>query len=116
MSKATKKTPMAKNSSTASKVRIKMKSYDYRVLDEAFNSIQAKCKLTGSGFCGFPLPSKTTYLTLLRSPHVDKKSREQFQCKTHKRLIEISSPTATTIEALKNLDLPAGVDIEIKAN
>jgi small subunit ribosomal protein S10 len=97
------------------KIRIKLKSYDHRVLDQSAEEIVNTAKRTGAKVAGpVPLPTKRTVYTVLRSPVIDKKSREQFQQRTHKRLLDIIDPTAKTIDALKRLDLPAGVDVEIK--
>jgi small subunit ribosomal protein S10 len=90
-------------------------AYDHRLLDLSTKEIAETAKRTGATVVGpIPLPTKREIFTVLRSPHVDKKSREQFQIKTHKRLLDIINPTAKTIDALKKLDLPAGVDAEIK--
>ena len=90
-------------------------AYDYRLLDVSTAEIVDTAKRTGAGVVGpIPLPTKREVFTVLRGPHVDKKSREQFQIKTHKRILDIISPTAKTIDALKKLDLPAGVYVEIK--
>ena len=97
------------------KIRIKLAAYDHRLLDVSTKEIVETAKRTGAGVVGpIPLPTKREVFTVLRSPHVDKKSREQFQIKTHKRILDIVSPTAKTIDALKKLDLPAGVYVEIK--
>ena len=97
------------------KIRIKLMAYDHRLLDISSAEIVETAKRTGAGVAGpIPLPTKREIFTVLRSPHVDKKSREQFQKKTHKRILDIVSPTAKTIDALKKLDLPAGVYVEIK--
>jgi len=97
------------------KIRIKLMAYDHRLLDVSTEEIVETAKRTGAMIAGpVPLPTKREIFTVLRSPHVDKKSREQFQIKTHKRLLEIINPTSKTIDALKKLDLPAGVDVEIK--
>ncbi|MBI2351194.1 MAG: 30S ribosomal protein S10 [Deltaproteobacteria bacterium] len=97
------------------KIRIKLRAYDHRILDQSASEIVNSVKRSGAKVVGpIPLPSEIEVYTVLRSPHVDKKSREQFQIKTHKRLLDILEPTAKTIEALKKLDLPAGVDVEIK--
>ncbi|MCK5306175.1 MAG: 30S ribosomal protein S10 [Candidatus Omnitrophica bacterium] len=97
------------------KIRIKLKAYDHRVLDQSAGEIMNTARRTGAKISGpVPLPSKREDYTVLRSPHVDKKSREQFQIKTHMRLLDIINPSAKTIDALKKLDLPTGVDIEIK--
>lgn len=97
------------------KIRIKLKAYDHRLLDKSAEEIVETAKRTGAKVSGpIPLPTKKELYTVLRSPHVDKKSREQFQIHTHKRILDIKEPTAKTIDALKKLDLPAGVDVEIK--
>jgi len=97
------------------KIRIKLMAYDHRLLDVSTQEIVETAKRTGAGIAGpIPLPTKREVFTVLRSPHVDKKSREQFQIKTHKRILDIMNPTAKTIDALKKLDLPAGVYVEIK--
>ena len=90
-------------------------AYDHRLLDLSAEEIVDTAKRTGAGIAGpIPLPTKREIFTVLRSPHVDKKSRDQFQVKTHKRILDIVNPTAKTIDALKKLDLPAGVYVEIK--
>lgn len=97
------------------KVRIRLKSYDHRLLDQSAQKIVETVKRTGAEISGpIPLPTKKSIFCVLRSPHVDKKSREHFEMRTHKRLIDILSPNSRTIDALMHLDLPAGVDIEIK--
>ncbi len=97
------------------KIRIKLIAYDHRLLDLSAQEIVETAKRTGADIVGpVPLPTKREIFTVLRSPHVDKKSREQFQIKTHKRILDIISPTSKTIDALKKLDLPAGVYVEIK--
>ena len=97
------------------RIRIKLRAYDHRVLDQSTEDIVNTAKKTGAFVSGpIPLPTKREIYTVLRSPHVDKRSREQFQIKTHKRLLDIVNPTAKTIDALKRLNLPSGVDIEIK--
>ena len=96
-------------------VRLKLKSFDHKLLDVSMEEIVETVKKTGATILGpIPLPTKRELYTVLRSPHVDKKSREQFELKTHKRLMDIKDPTAKTIDALRKLDLPAGVDVEIK--
>ena len=98
------------------KIRIRLKGYDHRVLDQSAADIVSTAKRTGAVVAGpIPLPTIKNKYCVLRSPHTDKKSREQFEIRTHKRLIDIHSPTPGTIEALTKLDLPSGVDIEIKA-
>ena len=97
------------------KIRVELKAYDHRLLDQSVSEIVETVKKTGAQLFGpVPLPTRREDYTVLRSPHVDKKSREQFQIKTHKRLLDIMNPTAKTIDALKKLDLPAGVGAEIK--
>lgn len=97
------------------KIRIRLKGYDYRVLDQSMLEIVETVKRTGAKVAGpIPLPTKINKFTVLRSPHVDKKSREQFEIRTHKRLIDILEPTPETVEALMKLNLSAGVDVEIK--
>ena len=97
------------------RIRIRLMAYDYRILDVSCEEIVETVKKTGAIVSGpIPLPTKREIFTVLRSPHIDKKSREQFQIKTHKRLLEILNPTAKTIDALRRLVLPAGVNVEIK--
>ena len=97
------------------KIRIKLMAYDHRLLDLSTKEIVETAKRTGAMVAGpIPLPTRREVFTVLRSPHVDKKSREQFQIKTHKRILDIVNPTSKTIDALKKLDLPAGVYVEIK--
>ena len=96
-------------------IRIKLKAYDHRILDQSAAEIVESARRTGAGVSGpVPLPTKREVYTVLRSPHVDKKSREQFQLKTHKRMLDIVNPTSKTVDALRKLDLPAGVDVEIR--
>ena len=100
---------------TKQKIRIRLKAYDHRILDQATADITEAAKRTGAKVIGpIPLPTRREDYTVLRSPHIDKKSRDQYQIKTHKRLIDIYDPTAKTIDALKKLDLAAGVDVEIR--
>jgi small subunit ribosomal protein S10 len=97
------------------KIRIRLKAYDNRVLDQSTTEIVDTARRTGARLAGpIPLPTEKNKWTVLRSPHVDKKSREQFELKTHKRLIDIRDSRAQTVDALTKLDLPAGVDVEIK--
>jgi small subunit ribosomal protein S10 len=97
------------------KIRIKLKAFDHRVLDQSLTQIVDTAKRTGAKIVGpIPLPTKISRYTVLRSPHVDKKSREQFEIRVHKRLIDILEPTQETIDALMKIDLAAGVDVEIK--
>lgn len=96
-------------------IRIRLKAYDYRVLDKSTSEIVDTAKRTGAQVHGpIPLPTRTEKFTVLRSPHVDKKSREQFEIRTHKRMLEIVEPTPQTIDALMKLDLASGVDVQIK--
>ena len=98
------------------RIRIRLKAYDYRILDQSTGEIVDTAKRTGAQIAGpIPLPTIKNKYTVLRSPHVDKKSREQFEIRTHKRLLDILEPTQQTVDALMKLDLPAGVDVEIKA-
>ncbi len=97
------------------KIRIRLKAYDYAMLDQSAGEIVRTAKRTGATVSGpVPLPTSRRVYTVLRSPHVDKKSREQFEVRTHKRLIDILESTPQTVDALMKLDLPAGVDIEIR--
>ncbi len=97
------------------KIRIKLKAFDHRLLDQAVTQIVDTAKKTGARVVGpIPLPTRIRRWTVLRSPHKDKKSREQFELRTHKRLIDIVEPTAQTVDALMNLELASGVDVEIK--
>ena len=98
------------------RIRIRLKAYDYRILDQSTGGIVETAKRTGAQIAGpIPLPTMKNKYCVLRSPHVDKKSREQFEIRTHKRLLDILEPTQQTVDALMKLDLPAGVDVEIKA-
>jgi small subunit ribosomal protein S10 len=97
------------------KIRIRLKAYDHYTLDKSTKEIARTVLRTGAKIVGpVPLPTKRTVYTVLRSPHVDKKSREQFETRLHKRLIDIYESTPQTVDALMKLDLPAGVDVEIK--
>jgi small subunit ribosomal protein S10 len=99
------------------KIRIRLKAYDFRILDQSTTEIVDTARRTGARVVGpVPLPTDISRWTVLRSPHVDKKSREQFEIRTHKRLLDIIEPTPETVDALMKLDLPAGVDVEIKAS
>ena len=96
-------------------IRIRLKAFDYRVLDSSTSEIVNTAKRTGARVRGpIPLPNKIEKFTVLRGPHIDKKSREQFETRTHKRLIDILDPTPQTVDALMKLELAAGVDVEIK--
>jgi small subunit ribosomal protein S10 len=97
------------------KIRIKLKSYDHNLIDKSAERIIRTVKQTGAVISGpIPLPTEKQIYTVLRSPHVDKKSREQFESRTHKRLIDILNSTPKTVDSLMRLELPAGVDVEIK--
>lgn len=99
----------------AQRIRIKLRSYDYKVLDESIRRIIATVERSGAKVVGpIPLPTERRVFCVNRSPHIDKESREHFEIRTHKRLIDIIHPTSQTVEHLSNLDLPAGVDIELK--
>ena len=96
-------------------IRIRLKAFDHRVLDQSTGEIINTAKRTGAQVRGpIPLPNRIQKFTILRGPHVDKKSREQFEIRTHKRLLDIIDPTPQTVDALMKLDLAAGVDVEIK--
>ncbi len=97
------------------KIRIKLKSYDHTLIDKSAEKIVKTVKSTGAVVSGpIPLPTKRTLYTVLRSPNVDKKSREQFEMRSHKRLIDILNSSSRTVDSLMKLELPAGVDVEIK--
>jgi small subunit ribosomal protein S10 len=99
----------------ATKIRIRLKSFDHRMIDKSAADIVRTAKNTGARISGpVPLPTARSVYTVLRSPHVDKKSREQFETRVHKRLIDIMDTTPQTIDSLMKLDLPAGVEVEIK--
>jgi small subunit ribosomal protein S10 len=99
-----------------SKIRIRLKAYDHRLLDQSATEIVDTARRTGARIAGpIPLPTKINRYTVLRGPHVDKKSREQFEIRTHKRLLDILEPTQQTLDALMKLDLSAGVDVEIRS-
>jgi len=101
---------MAKN-----RIRIRLKAFDHRVLDDSVRRIVDAAERTGANVVGpVPLPTRIEKFTVNRSPHIDKKSREQFEMRTHKRLLDIVDPTPQTVDALMKLDLAAGVDVEIK--
>ncbi len=100
---------------TNQKIRIRLKAYDHKLLDQSAMEIVQTARDTGAGVAGpIPLPTIINKYCVNRSPHVDKKSREQFEIRTHKRLLAIVDPTQQTVDALMKLDLPAGVDVEIK--
>ena len=97
------------------KIRIRLKAYEHRILDQSADKIVETAKRTGATISGpIPLPTERTIYTVLRSPHKFKDSREQFEMRTHKRLIDIVNPTPKTVDSLMKLDLPSGVDIEIQ--
>lgn len=97
------------------KIRIRLKAYDHRVLDQSVRQIVDTAQRTGADVVGpVPLPTKIERFTVIRSPFIDKDSREQFEIRTHKRLIDVVDPQSKTIDALVRLNLPAGVDVEIK--
>jgi small subunit ribosomal protein S10 len=107
---------MAETATTSQqRIRIRLRAYDHRMLDQSVAKIVDTAKGTGAVLVGpVLLPTRIKKYTVLRSPHVDKKSREQFEMRIHKRLIELKSPTSKTVDELMKLDLPAGVDVEIK--
>lgn len=97
------------------KIRIRLRGYDYRLIDQSVSEIVERAKRTGARVAGpIPLPTAISRYTVLKSPHVDKKSREQFEMRTHKRVLDILEPKQQTIDALMKLDLASGVDVEIK--
>ncbi len=99
------------------KIRIRLKAFDYKLLDQSAREILDTARRTGARVSGpIPLPTRISKYTVLRSPHGDKKSRDQFEVRTHKRLLDILEPTSQTVDALMKLDLAAGVDVEIKLN
>jgi small subunit ribosomal protein S10 len=101
---------------STTKIRIRLKAYDHRLLDQSAMEIVDTAKRTGARVAGpIPLPTRISKFTVLRGPHVDKKSREQFEIRTHKRLLDILEPNQQTLEALMKLDLSAGVEVEIKS-
>ncbi len=100
---------------TAQKIRIRLKAYDHEIIDQSAKKIVDTAHRTGAKIAGpIPLPTERSLYTVIRSPHVNKDSREHFEMRTHKRLIDILEPTPKTVDSLMRLDLPAGVDIEIK--
>ena len=100
----------------AQRIRIRIEGYDHEVIDQSAMEIVNTAKRTGAKVSGpVPLPTKIERITVLRSPHVDKKSREQYEIRTHKRVVDITEPSSKTIDELRNLNLPAGVDIRVKA-
>jgi len=109
------KKPQVKVPEGKEKVRIKLRAYDHRILDQSALEIVNTAKRTGARVIGpIPLPTRIEKFTVLKGPTIDKKSREQFEIRTHKRLLDIVEPTSRTVDALMKLDLPAGVDVEIK--
>lgn len=106
---------MAQEDVMNEKIRIRLEAYDHRVLDKAVQDIVDTAKRTGAKVAGpVPIPTRVERFTVLRSPHIDRKSREQFEIRTHKRMIEILDPTAKTNEVFSRVEVPAGVDITIK--
>ena len=100
---------------SAQKIRIKLKAFDHKLLDVSVKEIVETVKRTGSNVVGpIPMPTRINRFTVLRSPHIDKKSREQFEVRTHKRVLEIIEPNQNTIDSLMRLDLSAGVEVELK--
>jgi small subunit ribosomal protein S10 len=100
---------------TTQKIRVSLKSYDHKLLDKSAAEIVDTVRRTGASVAGpIPLPTQINKYCVLRSPHVDKKSREQFEIRTHKRLLDILEPTQQTVDALMKLDLASGIDVEIK--
>ena len=113
--KTTKTEKVTKKTVQSEKIRIRLKAYDNVVLDQSAEKIVDTAKKTGAKVSGpIPLPTKREIVTILRSPHKHKDSREQFEMRTHKRVIDILYPTQTTVDSLMKLDLPAGVDVEMK--
>ncbi len=109
------KKPQTKMPEGKEKVRIKLRAFDHRILDQSALEIVNTAKRTGARVVGpIPLPTRIEKFTVLKGPTIDKKSREQFEIRTHKRLLDIVEPTSRTVDALMKLDLPAGVDVEIK--
>lgn len=109
------KKPQVKVPDGKEKVRIKLRAYDHRILDQSALEIVNTAKRTGARVVGpIPLPTRIEKFTVLKGPTIDKKAREQFEIRTHKRLMDIIEPTSRTVDALMKLDLPAGVDVEIK--
>lgn len=107
---------MATKKSGKTRIRIRLKAYDHRLLDQAVAEIVDSAQRTGAKIAGpVPIPTRINRYTVLRGPHVDKKSREQFEVRTHKRLVDIHEPTAQTLDELMKLDLSAGVDVEIRS-
>ncbi|MEM8629470.1 MAG: 30S ribosomal protein S10 [Chlamydiota bacterium] len=112
-----KKSDQGKQKKSKQKIRIRLKAYDQKVLDRSTDDISEAAKRTGAIIAGpIPLPTKREVYTVLRSPHVNRKSREQFEIKTHIRLMDIWNPTLDTIDKLKVLPVAAGVDIKVKGN
>jgi small subunit ribosomal protein S10 len=108
--------PLLRNPDMAQRIRIRIEAYEHKAVDQAAADIVNSAKRTGAKVCGpIPLPTHIERLTVLSSPHVDKKAREQYEIRTHKRIIYITEPTSKTIDELRNLNMPAGVDIRVKA-
>ena len=105
----------AKTDSSKQRIRIRLKAYDHKIIDQAAKQIVDTALRTGASLAGpIPLPTRKQTFTVIKSPHVYKKGREQFEMRTHKRLIDVFEPTPKTIDSLMNLSLPAGCDVEIK--
>jgi len=112
-----KVTAASQAKSSKQRIRIRLKAYDYKIIEQSAKEIVNTAKRTGSQICGpIPLPTKIEKLTILISPHVNKDARDQYEIRTHKRLIDIISPTEKTVDALMKLDLAAGVDVEISVD
>jgi len=106
---------MKTQAKTVQKIHIRLQAYEHRILDSSVQEILSAAKKTGAIVAGpIPLPTRIERFTVNRSPHVDKKSMEQFEMRTHRRLLDIVNPTAKTVDELKKLNLPAGVDVSIK--
>lgn len=115
MAKAGKSTKSSVAADTKPRIRIRLKAYDHKVIDQSAKQIVETALRTGANIAGpIPLPTRKSTFTVVKSPHVYKKGREQFEMRTHKRLIDITDPTPKTIDSLMNLSLPAGCDAEIK--
>ena len=115
MAEAKKSTKKAESSANKQRIRIRLKAYDHKVIDQSAKQIVDTALRTGANISGpIPLPTKRTLYTVVKSPHVYKKGREQFEMRVHKRLIDVLDPTPKTIDSLMNLSLPAGCDAEIK--
>lgn len=115
--KAAAQTKVASSVKAKQRIRIRLKAFDHKLIEQSAKEIVATAKRTGSQICGpIPLPTKIEKFTLLNSPHVDKNARDQYEIRTHKRLIDIIAPTDKTVDALMKLDLAAGVDVVISVD